>query len=573
MPEKKKTHSDFGKGLRLLIVEDEPILARLLRKVLELDGFETDSALTLAEATSLFDKSQYDVVLVDRLLPDGTGLTLAELFHDSPADAAVVLITGHPSLESAIEAMQLHVVDYILKPINPDDLRLRLRRVVNHLQQLRRNRVLEEELVRAGKTVEMLQDMAVRDPLTGLYNHAFFQDRLAREVSRSQRGQHSIGLVFIDLDRFKQVNDSLGHMVGDTVLRTVASILQGSANGSGFHLRDHDFAARYGGDEFVLILPETSRSGATVTAERLRIAVQMHPWGDRIPLVTLSIGTAAFPADGQSRDELIRAADAALYAAKRSGRNRVVAYCSEIGDSAQQQSWLDSFDAQRVLSLEQIMLSRSFRFAYQPIVAHPDRIIGYEAFCRPVAELFASPLDLIDTAERTGRIHELGRILRQMAVESYGELPEDCLLFVNLHPLEIYDPQLLEVSPAMEPLLGRLVLEVNKSREIVDHGRFRQAIDRLRARGFRIGLDDLCPGYLGLESLSRLDPQFVKVDMALLRKTRSDNRLRRIFQHLVEHCHAESIQTIVDRIEDADDSALARDFEFQYLQGFHFGKA
>ncbi len=173
-------------------------------------------------------------------------------------------------------------------------------------------------------------EATLKDGLTGLYNHRYFQERLVAEVSRADRGGKPLSLLFFDIDHFKKLNDTHGHPVGDRVLIGVAEILRNSTRVSdvGFHLRQGDIAARYGGEEFVLILPETSREDATQKAERLRTAIEAYPFPGResqpTGAVTVSVGLAECPRDAADAKALIEAADNALYAAKRAGRNRVV---------------------------------------------------------------------------------------------------------------------------------------------------------------------------------------------------------------------------------------------------------
>lgn len=172
-------------------------------------------------------------------------------------------------------------------------------------------------------------EATLRDGLTGLYNHRYFQERLTAEIARAERGGAPVSLLFFDIDHFKSLNDRHGHPVGDRVLTTFAEILRNSSRVSdvGYKLRSSDIAARYGGEEFCLILPETARSDAKQKAERLRLAVETFPFPGRETqpgnAVTVSIGLAEYPRDASDAKSLIEAADMALYTAKRGGRNRV----------------------------------------------------------------------------------------------------------------------------------------------------------------------------------------------------------------------------------------------------------
>jgi diguanylate cyclase (GGDEF)-like protein len=557
----------FGTGLKVLVVDDEPAVQKLLVRILETEGFEIETVGTLQEAARIVSEAKFDLLIVDKNLSDGSGMLLIEKIAEEAPDCETLIITSYASVESAVDALRLGVSDYITKPFDhPDQVRERVRRAVERLKLKRDNREM----------VAQLQSMATRDALTGLFNHAYFQETLTREISRSKRYQHELGLIFVDIDHFKEINDDLGHPAGDAVLKRLAGILRGEqAEGeNSFRLRDHDIAARYGGDEFVLILPETHKGGAAVTAERLRSCVEKHDFGPDFPRLTVSIGIAAFPEDGTERDTLVSAADAALYAAKKSGRNRVVAYSPEVIPDAPQMSWQERIDIKRINALESSIYDRAFEFIYQPIIQSKSlEVFGYEALCRPRDDTFQSPVELITAAEYAGRVCDLGRVLREAAVMPMKDLPEKFLLFINLHPHELYDPALVEVEEFMRPWLGRVVFEVNQSRSIGDQNRLQRILAMLRQRGFKISLDDLCTGYLGLNSIARLEPDFVKLNMSLLRGIRKNERAKRLIKHFMEYTEDENIQVIAHGIETDQDQELAVSLGCPLLmQGYLFGK-
>jgi diguanylate cyclase (GGDEF)-like protein len=421
-----------------------------------------------------------------------------------------------------------------------------------------------------------MDENAGRDALTSLYNHAYFQETLSREISRSKRHEHELGLMFVDIDHFKEINDDLGHPAGDAVLKRMAEILRGEHAESehAFSLRDHDIAARYGADEFVLLLPETHKGGTAVTAERLRACVEKHDFGPDFPRVTVSIGIATYPEDGTDRDALVSAADAALQVAKKCGRSRVVAYTAEVTPEAPKLTWQERIDIKRINALESSIYDRAFEFVYQPIIQSKSLdVFGYEALCRPRDETFQSPADLITAAEYAGRVCDLGRVLREAAVMPMKDLPAKFLLFINLHPHELYDPALVEVEPFMQPWLGRVVFEVNQSKSIGDRKRLRRTLKLLRERGFKIALDDLYSGYLGLNSITQLEPDFVKLNMSLLRDIRDNERAKRLVRHFMEYTEGEDIQVIAHGIETDEDRELAVSLGCPLLmQGYFFGK-
>ncbi len=559
----------FAKGLRVLVVDDDEGTLELLRQTLSPSGMALDFARTLAAAQAARRDHSYDLLLVDWKLPDGSGVTLVQSVIDEGNDCEVVMMSAYANLESAVEAIRLRVADYLVKPFEIDALPDRLRRVTE-LQRLRReNRALVDDLRQKNARLE---EMAVRDGLTGLFNHGYFQDRLEAEVRRSSRHAHELGLVFVDVDRFKEINDALGHQTGDRVLQYVADVLRGKSRISDttFRLREHDLAARYGGDEFVLLLPETPKHGAAHKAERLRAYFAQHTAAELPSPVTISLGVAGYPTDGHDRESLIQAADAALYASKRLGRNRVVSYAPALAAGA---DVLDSLAATRSLAIERSIKERAFRFVYQPIVdARVWRMFGYEALCRPKDQDFAHAADVIAAAEGAGRIVDLGRLLRAMAIQPMQGMPEPLAMFVNLHPHELTDPRLLDEDSPLLPWAKRVVFELTESTAITDYRRVREVIARLRERGFRVGIDDLAAGYAGLNTLAQLDIDFVKLDRSLLANIRQETRIARLVKHVLEHALGEGILVIAEGIETQEECEVMWSMGCPLMQGYYFGK-
>jgi diguanylate cyclase (GGDEF)-like protein len=569
-------YTGFGSGLSTLLVDDEPVAQRLLKEVLDAEGFSVEIASSLSAATQLCSRTAFDLVIVDKNLPDGEGLQLAEKLFEERNDCAVVIITGYANLDSAIQAIRFNVLDYILKPIDIADFTERIRRVVDQLLLKREHQKAIAELKSKDTKMGQLQAMSTRDPLTRLFNHAYFQERLDKEVSRCQRYGRVMGLMFVDVDNFKEVNDKLGHKHGDELLKGIADILRGESRESDIHfrLREHDIAARYGGDEFVLMLPETAKGGTATTAERLRNCIEQYNFGPDLTGITVSIGLAAFPVDGSQRDVLIDAADRALHAAKNFGRNRVVAYTPDLAPADSSKAREASPDVKQLSALENTIADRAFEFVYQPIIRSKSLdVFGYEALCRPTHSAFASPAALVQAAERAGRIVDLGRVLRQGAVGPMRELPKNFYLFVNLHPQELNDPQLVVPEPFLQPWIDRVVFEITSSRAIIDHQRLKNTMGKLHEHGFKIALDDLSSGYMGLNSVAQLEPDFIKLNMAMLRGIKEDERAYRLVKHFIEHCVEEKIQVIAHGIETPEDEDIAVSLGCPLLlQGYYFGK-
>lgn len=557
------TDERFASGLTVLIVDDEESVRIVLEELLSGLGFTVSVADSVPAARMILRTTAIDLLVSDKNLPGGTGLDLAAELAAREADTAVVLMTAYANLESVLEAIRLDVADFVLKPFESlGSLSARLKRVTDALLLKRRNRALVLELQEKNAALE---GMIVRDPLTNLFNHGFLQESLEREVVRGRRNASGVVLLLVGIDRFTEINDRCGYPAGDVLMRTIAEILvdKGRATDIGFRVASGEVAARFGGDVLALVLPETDKAGGAVRAERIRAAVEVHSFaddGNGLPAATVSIGIAAYPVDGNTRPELLAAAEAALGVAKKSGRNRITVFGPDIAGGMD-----------RAAAVERSIASLAFRFLYQPIVdARTGKIFAYEALCRP--KEFASPLELIAAAELAGRMAELGRALRGLAVGPLGRLPDPALLFLNVHPLELNEALLDERESAVLPFANRIVLEVTENMALRKPEQLKKVLASLKAKGFRIALDDLGAGYASLNSLALLAPDFVKLDMEMLRGIGSDSRSARLIKHILEFTREEGMVVIAEGIETREERDVVRDLGCPLLQGYLFSR-
>uniref|UniRef100_C6E552 diguanylate cyclase n=1 Tax=Geobacter sp. (strain M21) TaxID=443144 RepID=C6E552_GEOSM len=310
----------------LLVVDDEETLRSVVSQVLSADGFTVAEAASGEEALEAFRSVSHPLVITDIRMGGMTGIELLAEIKEHNPDTQVVIMTSHASLDSALTALRAGAYDYLVKPFESLDLISAVAgRAAEKARLVTQNRELLEQLTRANAELKeanlALKELAVRDGLTALYNHRYFQEAFVLEVARSKRYGKQCSLIFMDVDNFKMYNDTNGHPQGDALLKTLARLMT-------THLRICDTAARYGGEEFVLLLPETPKEAALGVAEELRVRVAAHPFpgGETQPLgkVTISIGVAGYPRDGVEAPELLDFADQLLYKAKNSGKNMVV---------------------------------------------------------------------------------------------------------------------------------------------------------------------------------------------------------------------------------------------------------
>ncbi len=310
---------------RILVVDDEPTIRCILSQVLEEAGHEVTEAASGEEALETFQTEPFPVVITDIIMKRMSGIDLLQNLKEIEPEVEVVIMTSQGTLDTATSALRAGAFDYLLKPFQDlDAISTLITRALGKKLEAETTRRAMSELQNSTKelkqTNEKLKTMAMRDGLTGLYNHRSFRAALMAEVNRSHRNGGALSLVFMDVDHFKQYNDTHGHMAGDELLKTLGALLE----------QDRPKAstvARYGGEEFVMVLPDIDRERATEIAEEVRQRVASHPFenGETQPAgrVTLSLGVASYPEDGETEDTLIAYADSALYRAKESGRNTV----------------------------------------------------------------------------------------------------------------------------------------------------------------------------------------------------------------------------------------------------------
>jgi two-component system, cell cycle response regulator len=298
--------------MKILLAEDDDVSRHILRETLSRWGYEVVCAPDGVEAWQLLqEKDAPKLAILDWIMPgmDGIDVCRNVRAHLKEPYVYILLLTAKGQKEDVIKGMGAGADDYVSKPFDPQELRMRLsagRRIVE----------LQAELVTAR---ESLRYMATHDSLTGLVNRAEILDRLQRELDRSDREKVCIGVLLADIDHFKIVNDTLGHTAGDRVLTEVGSRMRTS-------LRSYDVVGRYGGEEFLIILPGCDGPSMLRQAERVRSVVADQPVTcTELPVrVSVSIGAVSRHADdGQDLNALVRAADAALYRAKGAGRNQV----------------------------------------------------------------------------------------------------------------------------------------------------------------------------------------------------------------------------------------------------------
>ena len=315
---------------RVLVAEDEATLRLVITEVLRDEGYEVTAVESGERALELFQKELHPVVVTDIVMGKMSGLELLDALKALDSEVVVVIMTSHATVEATMGALRSGAYDFMRKPFEDLDV---ITSVVNRAAEkaalIVENRRLGEELrIKASdlneantallKLADNLKESAIRDGLTGLYNHRRFRDALIRELSLAEKNVTPLSILFMDVDHFKQFNDTHGHLAGDEVLKEIANL-------ASERVAERGFVARYGGEELVALLPGVKKKAAGEIAEAIRGAVENHPFRGRetqpLGKVTLSLGLATYPENGVTPTALIAQADRAVYAAKEAGRN------------------------------------------------------------------------------------------------------------------------------------------------------------------------------------------------------------------------------------------------------------
>jgi diguanylate cyclase (GGDEF)-like protein len=300
----------------------------ILTKSLSEEGYKVSATANVAGILKLQKEHPFSIILIDLDIIDISIDKLISEVKKLHESTQVIALSDASSMEKLLNAMRAGAADYLIRPHQDMGQLFNLvARCYDNFCKSEENREAlhelqygNQELVKANKS---LMEMAIRDGLTGLYNHRFFQECNQTEAARSRRNHKGYSLVFFDIDYFKHYNDTNGHQQGDHLLKTIADIVN-------VRLRISDFAYRYGGEEFTLLLPETPKVGAYIVAESLRTLIEEYPFrgADSQPdgKVTISAGVTTFLEDADEPDLMVELADKAMYFAKNSGRNSIYTY-------------------------------------------------------------------------------------------------------------------------------------------------------------------------------------------------------------------------------------------------------
>lgn len=542
--------------VKLLLIEDNLADQRLLEDMLVGDcpgKFDLVFAQTISLGLELLDKNKFDVVLTDLSLPDGFGLDNIHEIQKIAPDIPVVVLTGEERDELSMQVVQAGAQDYLIKGQGDGNL---ISRSIRYAMERKRNE--------RGLTL-----LAQYDSLTGLANRMLFRERLSRAIIRAGRQSSMVALLFIDLDRFKNVNDTLGHDGGDQLLKVVADRLTAC-------MRKGDTVARLGGDEFTVIFEDIEKAEDVIPiVHKMNNAMQepVDLLGHEV-FVTSSIGITMYPLDDKSEDGLLKNADTAMYQAKEQGRNCFCFYTKGLQKRTVERLHLES-------KLRAALEKNEFVLHYQPkINLQTRRIVGAEALIRwEHPGLGRVPPDqFIPLAEDTGLIVPIGEWVIREACRQIRNWQEngicDLRMAVNLSARQFKEANIqiliLDIIRETGIAPSSLEIEITESLIMDDTERINGVLQELKGNGIHISMDDFGTGYSSLSYLKKLNVDSLKIDRSFVNDIIIDSEDAIIAEAVIALGHSLRLQVVAEGIETEEQLEFLRALKCDEGQGYYF---
>ena len=430
------------------------------------------------------------------------------------------------------------------------------------------NANLERVIDKKEQAEQTLQYLAYHDELTGMPNRNTLVDRIGQSIKKSSREKQQMAILFFDLDRFKNVNDSLGHAVGDELLQEVASRLYSS-------LRNNDTISRNGGDEFVVVLEELSDTNEAVHVAKKIIKCITETFEIQSHKIHLgvSVGISIYPTDGETPLVLLRNADTALYRAKKAGGNQLQFYDESMSRQLRNRLELEH-------ELHDALLDDEFYMQYQPQISCLSGVTtGFEALMRWKNKKYGEilPDQFVPLLEETGLIYSVGQWVVSQVIDfiSINHI-QDITFSINLSALQCNDLSFVDFvrerieQSGIDP--SKIEFEITESLLVKDFDKTKLLLDEMHKIGCTIALDDFGTGYTSMSYLARLPIDIIKVDKSLVHNIDENNNLRSIVKAIVTMSDGLGIKNIFEGVETMAELAVIKKMGGEIIQGFLFSK-
>ncbi len=544
-------------GLRytILIADDDRSMRMALRNVLEADEYVIEEAKNGNHAIEICNRKMPDLVLLDALMPEMDGFSACERIRELPngGDIPILMITALDDEESIVKAFNSGASDYIPKPVHFSVMKQRVSR-----------------LLKASKIEKHVKKLAYHDPLTDLPNRAHLLQQLRLMINRASLNKEMVAVLFMDLDRFKMINDSLGHDAGDLLLKAVADRIRRC-------LREQDFVARLGGDEFTVVLEgiESADVAAKVAEKICNSLSKPFVFLQQKMFVTTSVGISVYPKDGADVTSLLKHADSAMFSAKDQG-NGFHFYEEGMEDDISRQLELER-------ELRQALESDELVLHYQPqIEAATGKVVSAEALVRwnhPRLGLLL-PGSFVPLAEESDLITELGHWVFKDACRQIREWSDRGIhlrVAVNFSGRELQADRIIErigeVISEYDVPTDLLELEITESMLLEHHDKIVDDLTRLKEMGITLAIDDFGSGYSSLNYLKRLPVDVLKIDRAFVNDLDGDHEGQAIVKGIVALADSLGLTTVAEGVETKSQESVLKNLGCKMLQGFLYSKA
>lgn len=561
------------KKTRILIIDDERAVGELLCDLLS-ENYECVTANSAEEGIAILRReADFNLVLSDINMSGMSGLEMIPLIHEISRDAVVMMISGEANIDIAVSAIRDGAFDYVRKPFNLDHVEAAVKRAVEHHALLAAKRRYEnhlEELV-AERTAQ-LNYLAYHDALTDLPNRVLFEDRLSQALKAARADEKPLAILFVSLDRFKKIHDTLGLASEEKLLQAVAERLKKSV-GAGATV------ARFERNEFAILLTQIDSAQTAAIEIVNKINDALHAafrFDEQEIFITASVGVSCFPDDGKDVQTLLKNAGAALYRAKEQGRNNYQFYHAAMNREAVRRMSLEN-DLRRALDRNE------FEVFYQPKINMRDRrVVGAEALARwrhPELGL-VSPSEFIPLAEETGLIVPLGEWILRRACEQMTTWRESGFaplqVSVNLSPRQFHERDLLEnvAQIVRETKVDAtcLELELTESSLIENAESAVETLLRLKKMGLKISIDDFGTGCSSLGYLKLFPLDVLKIDRTFMREAATDSHDAAIVMAIITLAQNLGLKVVAEGIEAEEQLKFLRPLNCDEWQGFLFSK-
>ncbi|MDQ2920638.1 MAG: EAL domain-containing protein [Acidobacteriota bacterium] len=561
----------FKNNQRILIIDDDEHIRGLLLNVLS-DNYDCSEAESAEHALIALSESHFDLVISDIQMGGMSGLELVPRVHSIAPDCVVVMVSGRSNIETAIAAMRAGAFDYIMKPFNVRHLEAAVERARKQSVLLQEKRIYKEQIesLLLQRTAEV-DRLAYYDTLTDLPNRTLFEDRLAQALAVGQRKNQTLVILFVSLDQWKKVNDSLGHPLADRLLKEVASRLR-------LCVTESDTVARFGGEEFAILLRtfgQTRDALEIIGAIREVLKPSFDLDGQEI-FGTASMGVSFFPLDGEDSQSLLKNAGAALDRAKNAGGDNYQFYTADMNAIASKRLALET-------SLRQAIDNGELLLHYQPrVVLDSLQISGIEALVRwqhPLLGL-VSPADFIPLAEETGLILPIGEWVLRKACGQNKRWQEQGFapmrVGVNISAIQLQRQDLAEtvVRILEETQLAPecLELELTESSIMTNAEATIDILTRLQKMGVTISIDDFGTGFSSLSYLKRLPIDALKIDQSFVRDVSTDQDDAALVMAIITLAHNLRLRVVAEGVETEEQLRFLHLLRCDEIQGFVFSK-